>query len=133
MQETPVRFLGRKVPLEEGWATHSSILGLPWWLRCKEFACNVGDQGSIPGLVRSPGGGHGNPQEHSCLENPMDRRAWGLQCMGSQRVGHDRETKHMLKSSLLKRQKAIIIIHTCQINKFSKTLKRKKKPQTVIV
>ena len=33
MQETPVRFLGQEVPLEKGWATHSSILGLPWWLR----------------------------------------------------------------------------------------------------
>ena len=33
MQETPVQFLGREVPLEKGQATHSSVLGLPWWLR----------------------------------------------------------------------------------------------------
>ena len=32
--------------------------------------------GSIPGLGRSPGWGHGNPLQHSCLENPMDRGAW---------------------------------------------------------
>ena len=32
MQETPVRFLEQEDPLEKGWATHSSILGLPWWL-----------------------------------------------------------------------------------------------------
>ena len=32
--------------------------------------------GSILGLVRSPGGGHGNLLQYSCLENPMDRRAW---------------------------------------------------------
>ena len=32
--------------------------------------------GSIPGLGRSPGGGHGNPLHFSCLENPMDRGAW---------------------------------------------------------
>ena len=32
--------------------------GCPWWLRCKESACNVGDLGSIPGLGRSPGGGN---------------------------------------------------------------------------
>ena len=32
MQETPVRFLGQEDPLEKGWATHSSILELPWWL-----------------------------------------------------------------------------------------------------
>ena len=33
MQETPVRLLGWEDPLEKGWATHSSIHGLPWWLR----------------------------------------------------------------------------------------------------
>ena len=32
--------------------------------------------GSIPGLGRSPGGGNGNPLQHSCLENPTDRAAW---------------------------------------------------------
>ena len=32
--------------------------------------------GSIPGLGRSPGGGHGKPIQYSCLENPMDRKAW---------------------------------------------------------
>ena len=33
--------------------------------------------GSIPGLGRSPGGGHGKPLQYSGLENPMDRGAWG--------------------------------------------------------
>ena len=50
------------------------VPGLPQW--CKESACNAGDQGSIPGLERSPGGGHGNPLQYSCLENPMDKGAW---------------------------------------------------------
>ena len=36
----------------------------------------VGDAGSIPGSGRSPGEGHGNPLQQSCLENPMDREAW---------------------------------------------------------
>ena len=36
----------------------------------------VGDLCSIPGSGRSPGGGHGNPLQYSCLENPMDRGAW---------------------------------------------------------
>ena len=36
----------------------------------KESACNVGDLGLIPGLGRSPGEGHGNPLQYSCLENP---------------------------------------------------------------
>ena len=36
----------------------------------------AGEAGSIPGLERFPGGGHGSPLEYSCLENPMDRGAW---------------------------------------------------------
>ena len=42
----------------------------------KKFACNAGYLGSVPGLGRSPGGGHGNPLQYLCLENPMDRGAW---------------------------------------------------------
>ena len=45
----------------------------------KEPACNsgdTGDTGSIPGSGSSPGGGHSNPLQYSCLENPMDRGAW---------------------------------------------------------
>ena len=38
--------------------------------------CNAGNQGSILGSGRFPGGGHGNPLQYSCLENPMDREAW---------------------------------------------------------
>ena len=41
----------------------------------KEFTCNVGDLGSIPGLGRSPGGGHHNPLQCSCLENPYGQRS----------------------------------------------------------
>ena len=45
----------------------------------KESTCNAGDTGDvglIPVLGRSPGGGHGNPLQYFCLENPMDRGAW---------------------------------------------------------
>ena len=49
----------------------------------KESTCNVGDLGSIPGWGRSPGGGHGNPLQHSCLENTMDRGAWGATVHGA--------------------------------------------------
>ena len=49
-------------------------------------AGDVRDMGSIPGLGRFPGGGHGNPLQYSCLENPME--PGGLQSTGSQRVGH---------------------------------------------
>ena len=41
-----------------------------------ESACNVGDLGLIPGWGRSPGEGHGNPLQYSCLENSMDRGTW---------------------------------------------------------
>ena len=51
-------------------------MGLPGGSDSKEYGCNVGDPGSIPGSGRSPGEGHGNPLQHSCLENPMDRGAW---------------------------------------------------------
>ena len=45
--------------------------------------CDAGDLGSVPGLGRSPGGGHGNPLQYSCLENPhgqkclMSYSPWG--------------------------------------------------------
>ena len=48
----------------------------------KESACNAGDMGSIPGSGRSPGEGHGNPLQCSCLENPMDRGAWQAKVHG---------------------------------------------------
>ena len=41
----------------------------------KEPTCNAGDLGLIPGLGRSPGGGHGNPLQYSCLENPYGQRS----------------------------------------------------------
>ena len=53
----------------------------------KESAHSAGDPGSIPGLGRSPGGGHGNPLQYSCLENPMDKGAWWAPW--GHRVRHD--------------------------------------------
>ena len=50
--------------------------GFPGGSEVKASACNVGDLGSIPGSGRSPGDGNGNPLQYSCLENPMDGRAW---------------------------------------------------------
>ena len=54
----------------------------------KESACNARHLGSVPALGRSPGGGHGNPLQCSCLENPMDRGVCGLQSLVWQRVRH---------------------------------------------
>ena len=46
--------------------------GFPGGSEGKASACNVGDQGLIPGSGRSPGEGNVNPFQYSCLENPMD-------------------------------------------------------------
>ena len=51
-------------------------MGFPGGSDSKESACDAGDLGLIPGLGRSPGGGHGHPLQYSCLENPMGRGAW---------------------------------------------------------
>ena len=72
----------------------SNIKGFPGGSDRKESACTVGDLGSIPELGRSPGGGHGNPLQYSCLENPHGQRSlvgyspWG--CKESDMT----ETKH---------------------------------------
>ena len=55
----------------------------------KESACNVGDLGSVPGLGRSPGGGHGNSLQYYSLENPHGQRSlvgyspWGCKELDS--------------------------------------------------
>ena len=49
---------------------------IPGDLDGKEYACNTGDPGLIPGWKRSPGEGNDNPLHYSCLENAMDRGAW---------------------------------------------------------
>ena len=61
----------------------------PWHL-CKpslvahwqKFARSAGDRGLNPGSGTSPGGGNGNPFQHSCLENPMDGGASGATVHG---------------------------------------------------
>ena len=62
----------------------------------KNLPANAGDirdMGMIPGLERSPGGGHGNPLQYSCLENLMDRGAWWARgpwsCKGSDMTEHN--------------------------------------------
>ena len=50
--------------------------GFPGGSMGKNIPANVGDPGSIPGLIRSPGEGNGNPLQDSCLGYPKDRGAW---------------------------------------------------------
>ena len=76
----------------------SHTLNCPGWSPSgsdgKESASNMGDLGSIPRLGRSPGGGHGNPLQYSCLENPHGEEPGRLQSTGWQRIRHDWATKH---------------------------------------
>ena len=81
MQETWAWSLRWEDPLEEGMASHSSILlGFPGGSDGKESACNVGDLGSISGLGRSPGEGNleGYPLQYFGLENSMDHIVHGV-------------------------------------------------------
>ena len=74
MQETPVPSPGRS-PGEGKWLPTPVFLAFPGGSFCKESACNVGDLGSVRGSGRSPGGGHDNPLQYSCLENPHGQRS----------------------------------------------------------
>ena len=65
----------------------SNYLGLLQWLSDKELVSGAGasgELGSIPDLGRSLGGGHSDPLQDSCLENPMDRGAWQARVSESQ-------------------------------------------------
>ena len=71
-------FLGSKITADGDWSHEIKrclLLGFPGGSDGKASACK-GDPGSIVGLGGSPGEGNGNPLQYSCLENPMDRRAW---------------------------------------------------------
>ena len=75
-----------KIPWRRNRQPTPVFLGFPGGSDGKESTCNVGDLGSIPGLGRSPGGGHGNPLQYSILENPHGRRSlmgrWGHKNLG---------------------------------------------------
>ena len=71
-----------RIELDTHTQTHTHThthMGFPGGTSSKEPACQcrLKDTGSIPGSGGSLGGGHGNPLQYSCLENPMDRGAWG--------------------------------------------------------
>ena len=90
----------RQTQKSRGLFPDTKSFGLQWhhlWDPCssvgKESACNAGDPGLIPGSGRSPGEGHGNPLQYSCLENPMNGGAWQATVRGVTRVRHDLVTK----------------------------------------
>ena len=78
MQETPVRFLGWKIPWRRERLPTAVFLGFPSDSSGKESACNAGDLGSIPGLGRSPGEGKDYPLLCSGLENSTDSIVHGV-------------------------------------------------------
>ena len=65
----------RKFPWRRDSLPTPVFLCLPGDSDGKESTCNAGDRGLISGLGRSPGGGHGNPLQYSCLENPHGQRS----------------------------------------------------------
>ena len=76
IEETRIQSLGWEDPPEKEMQLTSVFLGFPGGTSSKESACQcrrLRDRGSIPGSGRSPGGGHGNPLQYSCQDNPMDR------------------------------------------------------------
>ena len=72
------------------------LISFPGGSEGKESTCNVGDLGSIPGLGRFPGGGYGSPLQYACLENPMDKGAWGATVHGvaKSQTGLSDEAQH---------------------------------------
>ena len=75
MQETQVWLLGWEGPWRRDRRPTPVSLGFPSGSHGKESACNARNMGSVPGLGRSPGGGHGIPLKYSCLENPCGQRS----------------------------------------------------------
>ena len=82
MQEALVQFLVGKIPWRRDRLPTPVFMGFLGGSHSKESTCNAVALGSIPGLGRSPGGGHGNPLQYFCLENPMDRGAWRATACG---------------------------------------------------
>ena len=76
----------------------------PRWLTVKNLPSvqeTLGDTGSIPGSGRSPEGGHDNPLQYPCLENPMNRGAWWATVHGVTESDMTEATEHGHETSLL--------------------------------
>ena len=65
--------------------TYDQEVGFPHSSVGKESARSAGDPGSFPRSGRSPGEGNGNPLQHPCLENPVDRGAWWVTVNGGRK------------------------------------------------
>ena len=85
-----------------------AVMGFPGGSDGKESVCNAGDPGSIPGLGRSPGEGHSNPLQYSCLEMLChgQKDLMGLQSMGCR----------IYRTILLSVSQVVLVVkkHLCQ-------------------
>ena len=114
-QDILVRFLSwEDAPWKRDRLPTPVFLGFPGDSDGKESTCNVGDLSSIPELGRSPGGGHGNPLQYSCLENAHGQRSlvghspWGHkesdateQLSPAQHIAYMLEKRKVPKSMIL--------------------------------
>ena len=89
---------------ENFWDNNYRYRGFPGGWDGKESVCNLGDPGLVPGSGRAPGVGSGNQLRYS-WRIPWTNQPGGLQSMGSQRVGHDCGTKHLMIDTWEKRAK----------------------------
>jgi len=96
-RESLVQFLDWEVPLERNRLPTPVFLGFPGGSDGKESIHKVGDLSLIPGLGKSPGGGHGNRLQYSFWRTPTGRGAWRTAVHRVQRVRHDWATKHSTK------------------------------------
>ena len=86
------------------------MVGFPGGSGGKESACNAGDLGSVPGLGRSLGEGHGNPLQCSCLENPWTEEPGGLHTVHG-------VTKSWMQPKRLSTRLVILISHVSYLEK----------------
>ena len=104
MQETLFDSWARKTPWRRDRLPTSVVMGFSGGLDDKESTCNVGVDRprSIPGLERSPGGGHGNPLQYSFLENPYGQKSLqGYSPWGCKESDRTERLKHIIRYHLI--------------------------------
>ena len=80
---------------------------------------DTGDTGLIPGSRRSPGGGHGNPLQYSCLENPVDRGPWLATVHGVTESDKTETTEHTHNRILLSHKMKCIWVSSDEVDESS--------------